>query len=225
MSPALRKASPSPIKAKDEKGNFILYDTEETRGLRSSSSDDDSYVPSGSESSSVTDIDVDSSSEEETGKRDRGKASHTHHAPAHAVPGEGFSRYFNPFRTYSRSESSSSCTGSMPSDAAPGNNETLLKAATRNNKVRFVLNLKILSFFIQAILSLVTVAYCLCWMAVTEFDDTTVGHLMPVLSFVLGVWLPNPSEIMKDRKEGNERSRNSRRKRKSHRRRKHKPRA
>lgn len=82
-------------------------------------------------------------------------------------------------------------------DPITGNlRETVFRAKTPSNGLSLVLNIKILSFFMQALLSLLVVCYCLVIMAVQGFNSGVVTALLPMLSFVIGVWLPNPTELM-----------------------------
>lgn len=102
-------------------------------------------------------------------------------------------------------EVSSSTTESSKRDA-------LFSAKNKDRTMFFLLNIKIMSFFIQALISLGVVVYCLVWMAVSDFDEAVVTYLMPPLTFVMGIWLPNPSELLAKKQEEESHRRKKKRK-------------
>lgn len=108
-------------------------------------------------------------------------------------------------------------TTTQPSSSIGGGaaRETLFRTKSKNST--FLLNVTILSFFIEAFLSLSVVCYCMVWMALSGFDEEVVTYLLPLLSFVLGVWLPNPSELLHRKHKAKEKKK----KRRRHRRKRH----
>ena len=83
-------------------------------------------------------------------------------------------------------------TDTSYNDNAP--NETMMSGKSRKGRFRWQVNVTILSFFFAAWISSCVMLYCLVWLAKSGFDTEIVNILMPQLTFVLGVWLPSPTE-------------------------------